>query len=88
MIQGNRPIVGVVSDRRMQGEHPFHMVGEKYLQAIADSRLAGAPCRRSLAAPSSAGSTSRVALADPARPSRSSSTPTRTTTSRRSVVAR
>ena len=35
-IQGNRPLVGVISDRRMQGEHPFHMVGEKYLQAIAD----------------------------------------------------
>ena len=35
-IQGNRPMVGVISDRRMQGEHPFHMVGEKYLQAVAD----------------------------------------------------
>ena len=36
-MRGNRPLVGVVSDRRMQGEHPFHMVGEKYLQAIADA---------------------------------------------------
>ena len=36
-IQGNRPLVGVISDRRMQGEHPFHMAGEKYLQAIADA---------------------------------------------------
>jgi putative glutamine amidotransferase len=36
MIPGNRPLIGVVSDRRMQGEHPFHMVGEKYLQALAD----------------------------------------------------
>jgi len=36
MIQGNRPLIGVVSDRRMQGPHPFHMVGEKYLQALAD----------------------------------------------------
>lgn len=35
-MQGNRPLVGVISDRRMQGPHPFHMVGEKYLQAIAD----------------------------------------------------
>lgn len=35
-MQGNRPLIGVVSDRRMQGEHPFHMVGEKYLQALAD----------------------------------------------------
>lgn len=36
MISGNRPVIGVVSDRRMIGPHPFHMVGEKYLQAIAD----------------------------------------------------
>ena len=35
-LQGNRPLVGVISDRRMQGEHPFHMVGEKYLQAVVD----------------------------------------------------
>ena len=35
-IEGNRPLIGVVSDRRMQGEHPFQMVGEKYLQALAD----------------------------------------------------
>ena len=33
----NRPLVGVISDRRMQGPHPFHMVGEKYLQAVADA---------------------------------------------------
>ena len=31
-LPGNRPLVGVISDRRMQGHHPFHMVGEKYLQ--------------------------------------------------------
>lgn len=30
----SRPLVGIVSDRRMQGEHPFHMVGEKYFQAL------------------------------------------------------
>ena len=35
-MPGNRPLVGVISDRRMQGAHPFHMVGEKYLQAVAD----------------------------------------------------
>ena len=29
-----KPLVGVVSDRRMQGEHPFHMVGEKYFSAL------------------------------------------------------
>jgi len=36
-IKGNRPLVGVISDRRMAGVHPFHMVGEKYLQAVADA---------------------------------------------------
>lgn len=34
--KGYRPLIGVISDRRMLGEHPFHMVGEKYLLAIAD----------------------------------------------------
>jgi len=34
-MQGNRPIIGVISDRRMLGPHPFHMVGEKYLEALA-----------------------------------------------------
>lgn len=29
-----KPIVGVPSDRRMVGIHPFHMVGEKYLNAL------------------------------------------------------
>ena len=36
MMEGNRPLIGVISDRRMQGPHPFHMVGEKYLQAVVD----------------------------------------------------
>jgi putative glutamine amidotransferase len=36
-MDSNRPLVGVISDRRMQGPHPFHMVGEKYLQAVADA---------------------------------------------------
>jgi putative glutamine amidotransferase len=36
-MHGNRPLIGVISDRRMQGPHPFHMVGEKYLQAVADA---------------------------------------------------
>ena len=36
-MQGNRPLIGVVSDRRMVGEHPYQMVGEKYLQALADA---------------------------------------------------
>lgn len=28
------PMVGVISDRRQLGQHPFHVVGEKYLQAV------------------------------------------------------
>ena len=35
-MQGNRPLIGVISDRRMIGEHPFHMVGEKYLRGLVD----------------------------------------------------
>jgi len=35
MALGNKPLIGVISDRRMLGEHPFHMVGEKYLRAVA-----------------------------------------------------
>ncbi len=37
MTANNRPVVGVISDRRTLGPHPFHMAGEKYLQAIADA---------------------------------------------------
>ena len=33
---GNRPLIGVISDRRMLGAHAFHMVGEKYLRALVD----------------------------------------------------
>jgi putative glutamine amidotransferase len=35
-MQGNQPLVGVISDRRMVGAHPFHMVGEKYLRGVVD----------------------------------------------------
>lgn len=31
-----RPLVGVISDRRMLGPHPFHVQGEKYLAAVVD----------------------------------------------------
>lgn len=34
-MHGNRPLIGVISDRRMVGQHPFHMAGEKYLAALA-----------------------------------------------------
>jgi putative glutamine amidotransferase len=36
MMDGNRPLIGVVSDRRVIGHHAFHMVGEKYLRALVD----------------------------------------------------
>lgn len=36
MMDGNRPLIGVVSDRRVVGHHAFHMVGEKYLRALVD----------------------------------------------------
>jgi putative glutamine amidotransferase len=29
-----RPLIGVISDRRQLGAHPFHVVGEKYLAAV------------------------------------------------------
>ena len=37
MMHGNRPLIGVVSDRRVVGHHFFHMVGEKYLRALVDA---------------------------------------------------
>ena len=39
-MQGKRPLVGVISDRRMVGIHPFQMVGEKYLRAVVDGAAA------------------------------------------------
>lgn len=39
-MQGNQALVGVISDRRMVGEHPFHMAGEKYLRAVVDGAQA------------------------------------------------
>ena len=36
-MAGSLPLVGVVADRRMLGKHPFHMAGEKYLQAVAQA---------------------------------------------------
>jgi putative glutamine amidotransferase len=31
-----KPVIGVPADRRIIDPHPFHMVGEKYLQALID----------------------------------------------------
>lgn len=39
-MQGKQPLVGVISDRRMVGIHPFHMAGEKYLRAVVDGASA------------------------------------------------
>jgi len=49
MMHGNSPLVGVISDRRMVGPHPFHMVGEKYLQAVVDAADSYPVCLPSLA---------------------------------------
>ena len=35
MSAAHRPLVGVVSDVKMIGIHPFHAVGEKYVSALA-----------------------------------------------------
>jgi putative glutamine amidotransferase len=32
-----KPIIGIPADRRMLGDHAFHAVGEKYIQAIAQA---------------------------------------------------
>lgn len=32
-----KAVIGVPADRRMVDPHPFHMVGEKYLQALVDA---------------------------------------------------
>jgi len=30
-----KPLIGIPADRRLFGKHPFHMVGEKYIEAVA-----------------------------------------------------
>jgi putative glutamine amidotransferase len=35
-----RPVIGIATDRRIVGPHPFHMAGEKYIHAV--SQAAGA----------------------------------------------
>jgi putative glutamine amidotransferase len=37
-----RPLIGIPADRRVVGDHPFHMVGEKYARAVMDA-AAGVP---------------------------------------------
>jgi putative glutamine amidotransferase len=32
-----RPVIGIPADRRMLGEHAFHVAGEKYIRAVAEA---------------------------------------------------
>ncbi len=32
-----RPLIGIPADRRMLGQHPFHVVGDKYARAVLDA---------------------------------------------------
>jgi putative glutamine amidotransferase len=34
-MSSRKPLIGIVADRRMLGHHPFHVVGEKYINAVA-----------------------------------------------------
>ncbi|MGO9718992.1 MAG: gamma-glutamyl-gamma-aminobutyrate hydrolase family protein, partial [Steroidobacteraceae bacterium] len=34
------PLIGIPADRRLCGKHHFHMVGEKYIEAIAQGAKA------------------------------------------------
>lgn len=34
-MPSRKPLIGIVADRRMLGHHPFHCVGEKYINAVA-----------------------------------------------------
>ena len=35
-----RPVIGIPADRRVLGQHPFHVVGEKYARAVLDGARA------------------------------------------------
>jgi putative glutamine amidotransferase len=35
-VSTRRPVIGIASDFRMLGPHPFHAVGEKYIAAVRD----------------------------------------------------
>ncbi len=36
-MASSRPLIGIPADRRMVGDHPFHMVGEKYARAVMEA---------------------------------------------------
>ncbi len=35
-MRSQRPLIGVICDRRQLGHHPFHVTGEKYLLAVSE----------------------------------------------------
>src|ERR1700735_5273215 len=35
-MKSRRPVIGIAADRRMIGNHAFHLAGEKYMKAIAE----------------------------------------------------
>jgi putative glutamine amidotransferase len=35
-MSSTRPVIGIPADRRIIGEHAFHVVGEKYIAAVVD----------------------------------------------------
>ena len=34
-VRRTKPLIGIPADRRLMGLHPFHCVGEKYIEAVA-----------------------------------------------------
>jgi gamma-glutamyl-gamma-aminobutyrate hydrolase PuuD len=34
-VRRTKPLIGIPADRRLLGLHPFHCVGEKYIEAVA-----------------------------------------------------
>jgi putative glutamine amidotransferase len=39
-MASGRPLIGIPADRRMVGDHAFHMVGEKYARAVMEAAQA------------------------------------------------
>jgi putative glutamine amidotransferase len=37
IMQSKRPVIGISADQRMIGPHPFHAVGDKYVQAVVEA---------------------------------------------------
>jgi putative glutamine amidotransferase len=36
-VATRKPLIGIPADRRILGPHPFHCVGEKYINAVAEA---------------------------------------------------